>query len=67
VDTLKAEFLFDLSADLEVPQEIGATPHGIRRIIYVQGGTVSGPKLKGEVLRGFSTRGQRNMGGSIGS
>jgi hypothetical protein len=52
MDTLKTQFLCELSADLEAPLQIGATPHGTRRIIYVKGGSVTGPKLKGEVLPG---------------
>lgn len=52
MESLKAEFLLDLNADLEVPQDIGPTPHGNRRIVYVKGGTFAGPRLKGEVLPG---------------
>jgi hypothetical protein len=49
---LKTEFLCEVSVDLEAPQEIGTTPHGNRQIHYVKGGTVEGPKIKGEVLPG---------------
>jgi hypothetical protein len=49
---LKAELLCEVSVDLEVPQNIGATPHGNRQIYGVKGGTFEGPKLKGEVLPG---------------
>jgi len=49
---LKTEFLFEVSVDLEEAQPIGSTPHGIRQIFYVKGGTVEGPKVKGEVLPG---------------
>lgn len=49
---LRTELLFELSVDLEEPQEVGATPHGNRRIFYIKGGTFAGPKLKGEVLPG---------------
>jgi hypothetical protein len=52
MENFKAEHLCEISAELEEPQEIGATPHGIRRILYVKGGTFEGPKLKGEVLAG---------------
>ena len=41
-----------MNADLEEAQEIGATPQGNRRIVYVTGGTFEGPKLKGEILPG---------------
>ena len=49
---LKSELLFEIRADLEPAQEIGTTPHGTRRIIYVTGGSFEGPRLKGEVLPG---------------
>jgi hypothetical protein len=49
---LKTEFLCEVSVDLEEPQPIGSTPHGIRQIFYVKGGSVEGPKIKGEVLPG---------------
>ncbi len=49
---LKTEILFDVSVDLEEPQDVGATPHGGRRIFYVKGGSFQGPKLRGEVLPG---------------
>ena len=49
---LKTELLCEVSVDLAEPQVVGATPHGDRRIYYVTGGTVKGPKLNGEVLPG---------------
>ena len=49
---LKSELLCELSVDLEEPLDMGATPHGARRIYGVKGGTFAGPKLKGEVLPG---------------
>jgi len=49
---LQTEFLFELSAELEKPLEVGPTPHGYRRIAYIKGGSVKGPKLTGEVLPG---------------
>src|SRR6266571_11992 len=52
MEALKSEFLCELNADLEVPQDIGATPHGTRRIIYVRKGVFTGPRLRGEVLPG---------------
>ncbi len=37
---IKAEFLFDITADLdrEGTIDVGTTPHGTRRIVYVKGG-----------------------------
>jgi hypothetical protein len=51
---VKSEFLFSMTADLERDkvQELGATPHGNRRIFYVKGGSFEGPRLKGYVLPG---------------
>ena len=52
--SLRSEFLMELSADLEQPsQELGETPFGTRHIVYVHGGGyISGPKIKGDVMRG---------------
>ncbi len=52
MNDLKTELLFTMTADLGEAQEVGATPHGNRRIYYVTGGEFEGPKLKGEVLPG---------------
>jgi hypothetical protein len=46
------EFLFEITATLDPPQELGTTKYGVRRIINITGGTVAGPKIKGKVLRG---------------
>ena len=47
---LKSELLCELVGDLDDPQEIGETPHGVRIIIPVLSGTIKGPKLNGEAL-----------------
>ena len=51
---LKTEFLCTVTANVDWRQvlDVGATPHGIRQIIYIKGGTFEGPKLKGTVLPG---------------
>ena len=51
-DELKSELLMELTAVLDDGQEIGETPHGNRRIVYLTGGEFEGPKLKGQVLPG---------------
>ena len=51
-DGLKAELLLEVRYDHDEAQEIGDTPHGNRRIVYLKGGEFEGPKLKGEVLPG---------------
>lgn len=63
----RTEFLYDISMELEEPQEVGATPGGNRRILYVKGGTFAGPRLKGEVLPGGGdwTLGQSNGTGAL--
>ena len=51
---LKTEFLCTVTAYVDWRQviDLGATPHGIRQIIYIKGGTFEGPKITGAVLPG---------------
>jgi len=51
---LKTEFLWTVAAQIDWRQviDVGATPHGIRQIVYIKGGTFEGPKIKGVVLPG---------------
>ncbi len=60
-DGVKTEFLFDVVGELEDPIEMGELPEGARRIYYMKGGTVEGPRIKATVLPGggdwFRTRG----------
>ncbi|MDZ7899777.1 MAG: DUF3237 domain-containing protein [Arcicella sp.] len=46
------EFVCELKIKLKAPFIVGDTPHGLRRIILIVGGTFEGPKMKGEVLDG---------------
>ena len=46
------EFFCELNVQLDKPLVVGETAHGIRRIIPIIGGTVSGPAIKGEIIRG---------------
>jgi len=48
----KLDHLYDMHVDLEPPQVVGPTPQGMRQIFIVKGGTIDGPKLKGELLPG---------------
>lgn len=43
-------FAFELRAKVADPVVIGQVPHGLRRIVAITGGTVSGPLMKGEVV-----------------
>lgn len=47
----RLEHLYDMHADLEAPQVV-AGPLGMRQIFNVKGGTLAGPKIRGEVLPG---------------
>lgn len=46
------EHLCDLAVTIAAPVEVGQTPAGLRRMIPITGGTVSGPRLNGKVLAG---------------
>jgi hypothetical protein len=40
----------DLSIEVAEPIVVGETPEGLRRIIPILGGSVSGPRLEGEIF-----------------
>lgn len=44
------DFFCELKVKLDPALIVGETPHGTRRIIPIIGGTVEGPKIKGEIL-----------------
>lgn len=48
----KVEFVFEERVTLSPPVVLGETPFGRRQYIGITGGTVAGPKLKGEVVPG---------------
>jgi Protein of unknown function (DUF3237) len=43
-------FVFEISAEVQPPLDLGQTQAGHRRIIAIAGGTVSGPRLQGRLL-----------------
>jgi hypothetical protein len=45
----KLEHIFTYNATLDPPEVIGVVPEGIRINFYVNGGEVSGPKVKGKL------------------
>lgn len=49
---LSATPIFTVHADLAAILRFGHTPYGERRVIDIEGGTVSGARLKGRILRG---------------
>jgi len=44
--------LCDLAVTISAPVEVGQTPAGLRRMIPITGGTVTGPRVNGKVLAG---------------
>jgi len=51
-DVPRLEFFCELNVTLDPAVVVGDTPHGTRRIIPITGGTVTGPNIKGEILKG---------------
>jgi hypothetical protein len=45
-------FVGELSAQVAAPVEVGTIPQGVRRIVPILGGDMSGPRLNGKVLPG---------------
>ena len=50
--SLASEQVLDIRVTVAAPLELGATPHGTRRVIHITGGSFSGPRLKGSVVPG---------------
>jgi hypothetical protein len=49
---LQTEFAFEARVMVDKPLVIGQSSHGLRRVIPITGGTVSGPLVKGKVVSG---------------
>ena len=43
-------FLATVAVEVAEPIEVGETPEGVRRVVPITGGTVSGPSLNGRVV-----------------
>ena len=50
--TPELKFFADLSVQVDKPQEVGKTHHGVRRVIPILGGTVQAQGWRGRVLSG---------------
>ena len=50
--TPELKFFVDLSVQVDKPQEVGKTHHGVRRVIPILGGTVEAQGWRGRVLSG---------------
>jgi hypothetical protein len=46
------EHVCDLAVTISAPVEVGQTPSGLRRMIPITGGTVTGPRLQGHIVAG---------------
>src|SRR3954454_951543 len=45
-------FVMELRVEIDPALDVGTTPHGLRRVIPIIGGTFEGPDLRGTVLPG---------------
>ena len=52
MDAPNLEFFCSLHVKLDTPLVVGETPHGMRRIIPIIGGSLEGPSIEGEILLG---------------
>jgi len=46
------EHVCDLAVTIDAPVEVGATAMGLRRMIPITGGTVTGPRMQGRIVAG---------------
>jgi hypothetical protein len=51
---MNTRLLMTLQVIVAAPQNIGAVPHGTRRVAPISGGSFEGPRLRGTVLPGGS-------------
>jgi hypothetical protein len=51
---MNTRLLMTLRVIVATPQDVGAVPHGARRIVPIGGGDFEGPRLRGTVLPGGS-------------
>jgi len=49
---LRTEFAFEARVKVDSPLVIGQSSHGLRRVVPILGGSISGPALAGKVLAG---------------
>jgi hypothetical protein len=52
VGHVQSRFLTRLEIQGDIPNELGLTPKGKRRVVYIKGGTFAGPELSGEIAPG---------------
>lgn len=49
---LQTEFVFEARVTVDKPLVVGQTSHGLRRVVPITGGIVTGPNFKGKVVAG---------------
>ena len=49
---LALEHVCDFAVQIAEPIEVGMTPQGLRRVIPITGGKVTGPRMQGKILPG---------------
>ena len=45
-------FLYTSRIEIQGPVQVGQSPYGLRRVIYIAGGAFHGPSMSGTVLKG---------------
>jgi hypothetical protein len=51
-DTIGLRFVMEVLVEIDPALEVGTTPHGLRRVIPISGGSFEGPGIRGVVLPG---------------
>ena len=49
---VESQFLVRLDIEADPPNDLGETPRGRRRVVYIKSGVFEGPKLKGKIISG---------------
>jgi len=52
VNAPELRFAFEIAVDVAAPLDFGVTQNGHRRVIPIQGGRVTGPRLQGRIVPG---------------
>jgi len=50
--SIELRFVMELVVEIGPALEVGTTPHGMRRVIPITGGSFAGPELRGIVMPG---------------
>jgi Protein of unknown function (DUF3237) len=52
VGEVRSKFAFEAHVNVAAPLVVGTSSHGLRRVVPITGGEVSGPRFKGRVVPG---------------